>query len=132
MTPFVIVTSNWTGYELSIAADLQHTPDDEFIPFRRSDAVLSPSNAHEASPMSREHTQAALARETYYKTMQPAQYGVHMHNIRDAHQSKSHQNTTSFHSKVYFVACAVCAHGTLVVVTPQYLLQPHGVMGHTQ
>lgn len=44
--------------------------------------------------MSREHTQAALAREAYYKNMQPAQYGVHMHNIKDP------QQVASSHSKV--------------------------------
>lgn len=74
---------------MSIADHLHVSPVDEFVPFRRSDAVLSPSNALDPSPMSREHTQAALAREAYYKTMQPGQYGVHMHNIRDALQAPS-------------------------------------------
>lgn len=55
--------------------------------------------------MSREATQAAMAREAYHKHMQPAQYGVHMHNIRDipatqtivspSSRSKVNMNVTS-------------------------------------
>lgn len=55
----------------------------EFVPFRRTDVVLSPSHAQEVAPISREPTQVAQAREAYYKSMQPAQYGIHMHNIKD-------------------------------------------------
>lgn len=92
----------FVGYELTVANNIQTSPDDEFVPFRRSDAVLNPSNAQDVSPMSREHTQAALAREAYIKSMQPAQYGVHMHNIRDTHQPVS-KPAASSHSKVLLI-----------------------------
>lgn len=69
---------------LVISEALRVTPvEGEFVPFRRTDVVLSPSHAQEAAPISRELTQVAQAREAYFKTMQPAQYGIHMHNIKD-------------------------------------------------
>lgn len=106
-----------TGYELTVADNIQISPDAEYVPFRRSDAVLSPSNAQEASPISREHTQAALAREAYYKNMQPAQYGVHMHNIKDSHQRPpKHTTSDSTHSKVLLTNSAV------VIITTVNLL----------
>ena len=73
----------------------------------RSDAVLSPSNAQEPPPVSREATQAAMAREAYYKSMQPAQYGVHMHNIKDLtpqQQASKYNNYNKVHKSFLFIS----------------------------
>jgi hypothetical protein len=87
-------------YELPVPEHLRISPVEGYN-YIRSDAVLSPSSAQEQPPMSRGATQAAMAREAYYKSMQPAQYGVHMHNIRDV----SHQQQASRYENHAKVCC---------------------------
>jgi len=79
----MFISSSYSDYDLLMAENLRVTPNEEFVPYLRSDVVLSPTHAAEPSPMSREATMQAQAREAYYKSMQPAQYGKRMHNIKD-------------------------------------------------
>lgn len=79
------------------------------MPFMRTDAVLSPTHAQDIPNVSREATHVALAREAYHKSMQPAQYGVHMQNIKDMNPAATggteSNNTTSLqqqHAKVCY------------------------------